>query len=89
VEVVALDLAPLVHTENMNIPILETSVFIVAHRLMGAALQLLQVNTNMNQDMANVVIVVPHHLVAAHQAPLANMNINKSANFKTLPIIEK
>jgi hypothetical protein len=76
VEVVALDLAPLVHTENMNIPILETSVFIVAHLLMGAALLVLQANISTNQDMANVVIVVPHHLGAAHQAPLANMNIN-------------
>lgn len=75
-EVVALDLAPLVHTENMNIPILETSVFIVAHLLMGAALLVLQANISTNQDMANVVIVVPHHLGAAHQAPLANMNIN-------------
>jgi len=81
VEAVALDLAPLVHTENMNIPTLETSVFIVAHLLMGAALLVLQANISTNQDMANVVIVVLHHLGAAHQAPQANMNINKALIF--------
>ncbi len=84
-EAVALDLAPLVHTENMNIPTLETSVFIVAHLLMGAALLVLQANISTNQDMANVVIVVPHHLGAAHQAPLANMNIKKMQILKPYP----